>query len=176
MPAILEAVRGHPPRRFVLQTRGPLILRDLDLLRAIPSVRVSFTISTNREEIRRLYEPHCAPYEERLATVRALRGRQHRDLRHARSASAVRSRRNWPAQRSTRPGAISSATLSTSAPSSRAAPPRVKPHSASAPVHGHQAWLDPEYQTAIVERIASAAAALGLRFGTGPEGFSILTS
>ena len=52
-----------PPRVFVLQTRGPLILRDLDRLRALArrtTLRVSFSITTNREDVRRLYEPHCA--------------------------------------------------------------------------------------------------------------------
>src|SRR6516225_9716440 len=32
MPPILETVMRTPPRVFVIQTRGPLILRDLDLL------------------------------------------------------------------------------------------------------------------------------------------------
>ena len=33
MPAILDAVAERPPRVFVLQTRGPLICRDLSRLR-----------------------------------------------------------------------------------------------------------------------------------------------
>ena len=62
MPRILDALIDSPPRVFVLQTRGPLILRDLDRLRRLAArttVRVSFSITTNREEILRLYEPHC---------------------------------------------------------------------------------------------------------------------
>src|SRR5258708_40343768 len=35
--------------------------------------RVSFSLTTDRESVRRLYEPHCATLEERLATVRLLR-------------------------------------------------------------------------------------------------------
>ena len=34
MPGLLEAVAENPPRVFVIQTRGPLILRDIELLRA----------------------------------------------------------------------------------------------------------------------------------------------
>src|SRR5258708_1622173 len=76
MPAILQAVIRRPPRVFVIQTRGPLILRDLDYLsRAAQTtrLRVSFSITTDREEVRRIFEPLCAPLEERWATVRRLR-------------------------------------------------------------------------------------------------------
>ena len=75
MPAILRALIETPPGVFVLQTRGPLILRDLDLLRDLArrtTLRVSFSITTNREDVRRLFEPLCAPYSERIATIRAL--------------------------------------------------------------------------------------------------------
>ena len=37
MPGILEAVIESPTRVFCLQTRGTLVLRDLDLLRRIPN-------------------------------------------------------------------------------------------------------------------------------------------
>ena len=52
---LLEA----PPRVFVLQTRGPKILRDLEILRALAQrtkLRVSFSITTNREEVRKLLQ------------------------------------------------------------------------------------------------------------------------
>src|SRR5207244_553532 len=76
MPGILDALLATPPRVFVLQTRGPLILRDLDRLRTLTrltTLRVSFSITTDRDDVRRLYEPHCPPPAERLDTVRALR-------------------------------------------------------------------------------------------------------
>jgi DNA repair photolyase len=175
MPAILEAVRDHPPRRFVLQTRGPLILRDLDLLRTVATVRVSFTIATDREEIRRLYEPHCAPYEERLAVVRA--------LRHAGIETYVTLAPLLPCD----PEELARAAIEASGRDLIGDPLHVrsvKPRGATtreaafriAQVQGHHAWLDPEYQASVVERIASTAAAMGRRFATGPRGFSILTS
>ena len=61
MPRILDALVEAPPRVFTIQTRGPLILRDLSRLRALSGVltlRISFSITTNREDVRRLYEPH----------------------------------------------------------------------------------------------------------------------
>src|SRR5580698_3264751 len=75
MPGLLQAVHGRPPRVFVIQTRGPLITRDLALLRSLAahtSLRVSFSITTDREDVRRIFEPHCAPIEERWHTVEAL--------------------------------------------------------------------------------------------------------
>jgi len=75
-PRILDALLAAPPRVFVVQTRGPLILRDLDRLRELThctTLRVSFSLTTNREEVRKLYEPRCAPVHERLVVIRELR-------------------------------------------------------------------------------------------------------
>jgi len=69
MPRILDEVIENPPRVFVIQTRGPLIKRDIEKLAELSrrtALRVSFSITTNREEVRRLYEPHCAPMDERI--------------------------------------------------------------------------------------------------------------
>ena len=38
-----------------------------------PGLRVSFSITTDREDVRRLYEPLCAPIPERIRVVRRLR-------------------------------------------------------------------------------------------------------
>src|SRR5579864_811209 len=75
MPSILDELLDQPPKIFVVQTRGPLILRDLDQLIKLSrctSLRVSFSVTTNRENVRKLYEPHCATIDQRLDTVRRL--------------------------------------------------------------------------------------------------------
>src|SRR6202140_2226439 len=49
MPRILDELLLRPPRIFVIQTRGPLILRDLaniSALARVAAVRVSFSITT----------------------------------------------------------------------------------------------------------------------------------
>src|SRR5271154_3429192 len=64
MPRILDELLVRPPRVFAIQTRGPMILRDVDGLCAlgrVTTLRVSFSITTNREDVRKRYEPHCAP-------------------------------------------------------------------------------------------------------------------
>src|SRR5262245_2143097 len=76
MPRLLDALLNRPPRVFVIQTRGPLILRDLDKLADLAgrtTLRISFSLTTDRDDVRRLYEPLCAPIAERLYAVRALR-------------------------------------------------------------------------------------------------------
>ena len=53
MPGILRELIKSPPRVFTIQTRGPLILRDLEPLRELTDrtvLRVSFSITTNRED------------------------------------------------------------------------------------------------------------------------------
>lgn len=78
MPGILrviaEAVR--PPLAFVIQTRGPLVVRDRALLLAAARrtrLRVSFTVTTNQEDVRRIFEPHCAPLADRWRAIACLR-------------------------------------------------------------------------------------------------------
>ncbi|HMD50798.1 MAG TPA: radical SAM protein, partial [Bryobacteraceae bacterium] len=76
MPRLLAAVIKNAPRVFTIQTRGPLILRDVGLLAELSrrtTLRVSFSVTTNRESVRRSYEPHCAPIGQRLETIRRLR-------------------------------------------------------------------------------------------------------
>lgn len=54
MPRVIAALFSALPRVFAIQTRGPLILRDLDLLKELSrrtTLRVSFSITTNREDI-----------------------------------------------------------------------------------------------------------------------------
>jgi len=63
MPPILEAVAARPPAVFVIQTRGPLIVRDIAILKQVAArttLRVSFSLTTDREDIRKIFEPHCA--------------------------------------------------------------------------------------------------------------------
>ena len=69
---ILEALLPHQPRLLV-QTRGPLVVRDLDLLRQFRSVRVNLSIPTDSEEVWRAFEPKAPPLEKRWETAEAVR-------------------------------------------------------------------------------------------------------
>jgi DNA repair photolyase len=60
---------------LVVQTRSPLIERDVDLLQRLgSSVAVSFTIETNRDEVRRQITPVSPSIERRLQTLEKLSG------------------------------------------------------------------------------------------------------
>jgi DNA repair photolyase len=57
-----------------VQTKSPLVTRDADLLRA-DGAQVGLTITTDDEEMRRLFEPGAPPIGQRIAALAALRRR-----------------------------------------------------------------------------------------------------
>jgi DNA repair photolyase len=69
---ILEALAPHQPR-LVIQTRGPLVVRDADILARFGSVRVNLSIPTDDEEIRKAFEPKAPPLEARWEAARHLK-------------------------------------------------------------------------------------------------------
>jgi DNA repair photolyase len=177
MPRILNQLLEHPPRVFVIQTRGTLILRDLSRLADLARrtvLRVSFSITTNREDIRRLYEPRCAPITERLDAIRRLRAAgidtfatlapllpcdpeelaelaleaTDRDV----IGDGLHIRSTKPSGATTRAAAF-----------------------AIAERHDSRAWLDAEFQAEVAARIGRVVNNAGRRFATGPEGFGWLT-
>jgi len=71
----LELVRGllgellkHQPR-LVVQTRSPLVTRDVDLFRSFDAVQVNMTVTTDSERIRKVFEPFCPSNERRLEAI-----------------------------------------------------------------------------------------------------------
>lgn len=176
MPALLDAVASHPPRVFVIQTRGPLIVRDLALLQAAAartSLRVSFSITTDREDVRRIFEPHCAPIEERWRTVELLT-----------AAGIETSVTISPILPGNPEALVTRATASSRGPVV-ADPLHVRAvkrsgattREAAAAIchrHGWSQWLDPVFQQAILARMAAVADREGRHFGHGPAGFGLL--
>nr|WP_255654393.1 radical SAM protein [Cohnella sp. REN36] len=72
--ALLAAMADEPPDFVLLQTRGPLVTRDVDVLRRLGDrVRVSVTVESDRDDMRRALTPSAPPYAARLAALRALR-------------------------------------------------------------------------------------------------------
>lgn len=69
---ILEALIPHRPR-LVVQTRGPLVVRDIDLLREFRSIRVNLSIPTDSEDVRRAFEPKAPPLDRRWAAAEELK-------------------------------------------------------------------------------------------------------
>jgi DNA repair photolyase len=176
MPRILDVLLDAPPRVFTIQTRGPLILRDLERLRSLSlrtTLRVSFSITTNREDIRRLYEPHCASFEERLNVVRTLR-EAHIET-YATLAPLL------PCD----PEVLARAALDASHNNLIGDPLHIratKRHGATtreaafkiSSLHHHGEYFDAAHQARVVEQIDTIAREAGFSFTTGPRGFARL--
>lgn len=69
--AILQELVHHQPR-MVVQTRSPLVTRDIDVLQRFERLRVNVTVTTDSERVRRTFEPQCPPNSARLDAVRDL--------------------------------------------------------------------------------------------------------
>ena len=52
-----------------VQTRSPLVLRDIDLLRKSSKVEVGMSITTSDDKIRRLFEPYAPLVKERIRAL-----------------------------------------------------------------------------------------------------------
>ena len=55
-----------------VQTKSPLVLRDIDLLRNFNDVQVTVTVTTADEGIRRIFEPNAPSVMQRLETLEKL--------------------------------------------------------------------------------------------------------
>ena len=69
---ILEALLPHQPR-LVVQTRGPLVARDIDVLKQFRSLRVNVSVPTDSECVRMQFEPKAPPLEKRWDAIRQLK-------------------------------------------------------------------------------------------------------
>ncbi|MGG4393949.1 radical SAM protein [Paenibacillus thiaminolyticus] len=71
--SLLEIMAECPPDFLLVQTRSPLVRRDIDLLvRLGDAVRVSMTVETDLEEIRKHFSPQAPPIPARLKTLELL--------------------------------------------------------------------------------------------------------
>ena len=173
MPDILRTLAAGPSGvRFVVQTRGPLIVRDLGLLKGL---RVGFSVTTDREDVRRIFEPHCAPVEDRWRAIRTLRkagvlvfatlapilpcdpealvARALEETDGAVIADPFHVREVKRSGATTRPAAVEICRR-----------------------HGWEDWLNPAFQQSVLARMRSVAESAGRAFGSGPRGFSMLHS
>jgi DNA repair photolyase len=59
--------------RLVVQTRSPLVSRDIDFLKRFEFVRVNMTVTTDSETVQRAFEPKAPTNERRLAAISEVR-------------------------------------------------------------------------------------------------------
>ncbi|BDU73408.1 SPL family radical SAM protein [Mesoterricola silvestris] len=71
--ACLEVLLKCPTTRVLVHTRSPLVLQDLELLRAFgPRVRVGLSIPTDDDTVRQVVEPRSPPVPSRWAAMERL--------------------------------------------------------------------------------------------------------
>lgn len=70
--SLLEVLVENAPDFLLVQTRSPLVCRDIDLLQQLPNLRVSLTIETDSEYIRKQFTPQAPPIPARLAALKTL--------------------------------------------------------------------------------------------------------
>jgi DNA repair photolyase len=54
-------------------TRSPLVTRDIDIFKGLKSVEVGLSIPTDREDIRKIFEPNATPISTRIKALRKLK-------------------------------------------------------------------------------------------------------
>lgn len=177
MPEILRVLTRRPPAAFVLQTRAPLVLRDLPLLQALAErtrLRISFSLTTDRDDIRSLYEPHCETVEERVRTMREL----------AEKGMAVHC--TLAPILPCNPDRLADLALESTSRSVVADPLHTrdaKPRGATtrpeglrvSRVRGFEAWHSPAFQNGVLADLRVRIEAAGRAFGVGEAGFRLLT-
>ncbi len=57
---------------FSIQTKSPLVLRDIELLKKAVDCEVGFTITTADEKVRKIFEPYAPPIKKRVEALTAL--------------------------------------------------------------------------------------------------------
>lgn len=67
--ALLIELATYHQVRVVIQTRSPLVVRDVDVLAQMAGARVHMTVTTDSEEVRRAFEPTCPANEQRLNAI-----------------------------------------------------------------------------------------------------------
>jgi DNA repair photolyase len=176
MPRLLDIFLDQPPRTLTIQTRGTLILRDLEKLATLAQrtrLRVSFSLTTDREDIRRLYEPLCAKLDERLNTIRQL------------SAAGIQTYATLAPLLPCNPEALIDMAVEATTGHIICDPFHVRAVKTSGATtrepalliserHGYSEWHNPEFQAQIVARLRTRASAAGRNLQTGIAGFHLL--
>lgn len=65
-------ILGQASWPVTVQTRSPLVLRDIDILKEAGDCEVGLTVTTKDDAIRKLFEPNAPPIKDRLNALEGL--------------------------------------------------------------------------------------------------------
>jgi DNA repair photolyase len=66
-----ELADFHQPR-LVIQTRSPISARDIDIFKQFKTIQVNMTITTDSENVRKVFEPLCPSNTSRLKAIKEI--------------------------------------------------------------------------------------------------------
>jgi DNA repair photolyase len=70
--SILKELLDYHQPRLVIQTRSPLVTRDIDLMSRFDAIQVNMTITTDSEKVRKVFEPLCPSNKIRLQAIKEI--------------------------------------------------------------------------------------------------------
>jgi DNA repair photolyase len=72
--SLLEVMLKNQPDFLHVQTRSPMVKRDIDLFQQFgDSIRISMTIETDKEEVRKAFAPAAPPIPARMAALKDIK-------------------------------------------------------------------------------------------------------
>ncbi len=66
--SLLQELVHHQPR-VIIQTRSPIVARDIDVLQQFEFAQVNMTVTTDDEDVRKAFEPGCPSNAQRLQAI-----------------------------------------------------------------------------------------------------------
>ena len=70
--SLIEELANFHDVRLTIQTRSPLVVRDIDLFKKFKNIQVNITISTDSEDVRKSFEPFCPSISQRIRAASEL--------------------------------------------------------------------------------------------------------
>lgn len=66
---LLNELLQHHNVKLVVQTRSPLVTRDIELFKEFDAIQINMTITTDSEDVRKVFEPICPSNKVRLKAI-----------------------------------------------------------------------------------------------------------
>lgn len=66
---LLQELLDYHQVTLLIQTRSPLVTRDIDLLQKFDKVQVNMTVTTDDEKVRKAFEPLCPSNKTRIKAI-----------------------------------------------------------------------------------------------------------
>jgi len=68
--SLLKELNNYHDPIIVIQTRSPVVTRDIDLFKKFNKIQINMTITTDSEEVRKVFEPLCPSNSVRLKAIK----------------------------------------------------------------------------------------------------------